>query len=55
MKNWVKFCIKYNLKVIPLLVCILLSPLYLLVYIGDAFKDFKTDFNLIKNAKKGDY
>ena len=54
MSNWVKFCIKYKMKFIPMTLCILLFWIYIIPYIKDAFEDFKRDFLLIRNAKVSD-
>lgn len=51
-RPWVKWLVNHNLKFVVYLTLVLVLPLFLLIYIDDAFKDALAVFNDIKKLQK---
>ena len=51
MQPWVKWLVNHKMKFVVYLVWVLVLPLFLVAYAGEAAKDAMQDFQAIKNMK----
>ena len=52
MRTWVKWCVKHDVKFLIYLVWALMLPLYIAVYVPEAFRDWMREKDVIKGLKK---
>ena len=51
MRPWVKWLVKHKMKFVVYLVWLIVLPLFLLAYAGDAARDAMNELNDLKNFK----
>lgn len=51
-RPWVKWLVNHKMKFVVYLVWLLVLPLFLLVYVGEAAEDAMTELEAIRNLKK---
>lgn len=52
MRPWVKWLVNHNMKFVVYLIWLIVLPLFLLAYAGEAAKDALHELNDIHNLKK---